>query len=189
VGISASWESDPSHPIHEERMRGGHTIGPLKKWELGQQMTPEHLHELIAVERGHLRPIRLTTTTVPKGWGHELHVCNNNEFCGKELHVRAGHKFSAHFHIKKREVFRLRTGSVELTTINMEDASRLITIMNPGDVIEIPRYLPHSIKALEDSIIDEYSTMDTPGDSYRVEPGSSQTKTQCPTQSTTNPLP
>lgn len=114
--------------------------------------------------------------TVPKGWGHELHICNNDEFCGKELHINAGHQFSMHQHISKREVFRLRIGKVELTTINVEDASRLVTAMEPGDVIEIPRFLPHSIRALEDSIIDEYSTHDVASDSLRMEPGSSQTK-------------
>jgi len=56
----------------------------------------------------------------------------------------------------------------------MEDASRLVTVMKPGDVVEIPRLLPHSIRAIEDSVIDEYSTMDHAEDSYRVEPGSSQ---------------
>ncbi len=121
-----------------------------------------------------IRPIKLTIKTVPKGWGHEVHLCNNDEFCGKELHINKGHRFSMHFHINKREVFRLRSGRVFLDTINMEDASHSGTIMNPGDIIEIPRHLPHSIKAMEDSVIDEYSTMDNPDDSYRVEPGSSQ---------------
>lgn len=123
-----------------------------------------------------IRPIRLATKRVSKGWGHELHVCNNDEFCGKELHVKKDHRFSMHLHRAKREVFRCRSGLVELTTINMEDASRLVTIMQPGDVVEIPRLLPHSIRALEDSIIDEYSTQDRAEDSYRVEPGSSQIK-------------
>jgi len=123
-----------------------------------------------------LRPVKLTSTMVPKGWGHELHICNNDEFCGKELHIKAGHRFSIHFHIKKREVFRLRSGSVALTTINLEDASQLIQIMQPGDVFEIPRHLPHSIRAVEDSLIDEYSTTHYDEDSYRVAAGSSQQK-------------
>lgn len=121
-----------------------------------------------------IRPVKLTVKRVDKGWGHELHICNNDEFCGKELHIDAGHKFSVHFHIEKREVFRLRTGRVSLSTINLEDASFLVQTMEPGDVFEIPRYLPHSIHALEDSLIDEYSTADYTYDSYRVMPGDSQ---------------
>ncbi len=118
--------------------------------------------------------LKLTPQIVSKGWGHEVWVCNNGEFCGKELHITKGHRFSMHFHIKKREVFRLRTGRVQLSTANLEDGSYSWIILEPGDVIEIPRHLPHSIEALEDSLIDEYSTMHLDEDSYRIAPGSSQ---------------
>lgn len=123
-----------------------------------------------------ITPIRLKTTKVPKGWGHEIWVCNNNEFCGKELHINAGHQFSMHFHIKKREVFRLRSGKVFLDTIDLTNADQKRIILEPGDIVEIPRHLPHSIKAVDDSIIDEYSTTHEDSDSYRVLPGSSQKK-------------
>ncbi len=123
-----------------------------------------------------IEALHLKTIEVPKGWGHEVHICNNDEFCGKELHINAGHQFSMHFHIKKREVFRLRVGRVSLNTIDLTDASHRSMILEPGDIVEIPRHLPHSIRAIEDSIIDEYSTTHEDADSYRVIAGSSQKK-------------
>lgn len=123
-----------------------------------------------------IKPINLTPTVVPKAWGGELVVCNNDEFCGKALQFKKGAKFSCHFHVKKREVFWLRHGFIELMTINTEDASQTTVIMSPGDVIEIPRLLPHQITALEDSEIIEFSTTHSDQDSFRVIAGDSQAK-------------
>lgn len=122
----------------------------------------------------HPAPIYLTPVSVPKKWGSELVICNNDEFCGKALLFKKGAQFSCHHHAQKREVFWLRFGSLKLMTINTEDASQSVFVMSPGDVIEIPRLLPHQITALEDSEVIEFSTTHSDQDSFRVLPGDSQ---------------
>lgn len=119
-------------------------------------------------------PIPLTPVMVPKAWGYELVYCNNDEFCGKKLHINKGKQFSVHQHVKKREVFLLQSGKVDLMTVDSSNAAHNHREMNPGDVIEIPRLLLHQITALEDSDIIEFSTHHDDEDSLKSEPGDSQ---------------
>jgi mannose-6-phosphate isomerase-like protein (cupin superfamily) len=122
-----------------------------------------------------LAPISLTPVTVPKAWGHELVICNNDEFCGKILHFKQGFRFSAHSHARKREVFYLTHGRLKLMTIDPETAIQHERILEVGDTVEIPRLLVHQITALEDSDLIEFSTHHEDSDSYRSLPGDSQT--------------
>lgn len=121
-----------------------------------------------------MMPILLASKTVEKAWGAEYVLCNNEEFCGKVLVFKAGAKFSMHFHRNKREVFAMRKGSVNLIWIDTADARRVVLPLGVGDVVEIPRFMPHQIEALEDSEITEFSTHHEDSDSYRVAPGDSQ---------------
>ena len=69
-------------------------------------------------------PVPLTPTRVEKKWGYEIWWCNNNEFCGKLLHLNEGAQFSMHYHRLKREVFVVEKGRIELKTIDQRDASQ-----------------------------------------------------------------
>ena len=40
---------------------------------------------------------------VPKGWGEELVIENNELYCGKILRFNGGCKFSMHYHMNKDE--------------------------------------------------------------------------------------
>lgn len=119
-------------------------------------------------------PIVLTPKRVDKNWGYENWVVNNDEFCGKLLHFNKGAQFSCHFHRQKREVFEIERGLIQLMTIDQRDASQHVMVLKPGDVVEIPRFLPHQITALEESDVREYSTTHREDDSFRVLPGDSQ---------------
>lgn len=121
-----------------------------------------------------IKPIFLTPQTVPKKWGHELIICNNEEFCGKLLVFKKGSQFSAHQHIKKREVFYILKGSINLMTINPENAEKHNVHLFETDTVEIPRFLVHQITALEDTTVIEFSTTHRDEDSLRVIPGDSQ---------------
>lgn len=120
--------------------------------------------------------IHLTPKIVQKGWGSETHLCNNEEFCGKILRFNKGSRFSMHMHLAKREVFFVQSGTIELTTINTEDASRETVKLSSNDTVEISRMLPHQILAIEDSVVLEFSTFHEDSDSFRVEPGDNQKK-------------
>jgi mannose-6-phosphate isomerase-like protein (cupin superfamily) len=121
-----------------------------------------------------IKPIFLTSEIHPKKWGEEQWLCNNEEFCGKILKFKKGAQFSAHQHVKKREVFYILKGSINLMTINPVDASQQNVHLFEGDVVEIPRLLVHQITALESSQIIEFSTHHDEADSLRVLPGDSQ---------------
>ena len=103
-------------------------------------------------------------------WGYELWLANNleNNYCGKILHVTAGHKFSMHFHVEKHETFYIMSGECKLHTIDTVSAKKETLNLTEGDVIEINRYTPHQIEALTEVDIIEISTYHKDSDSKRV---------------------
>lgn len=121
-----------------------------------------------------MKPIILKSQSVRKGWGSELVLCNNEEFCGKVLFLDEGAKFSMHFHRDKREVFHVQMGRLALTYIDTTDASKHVLELHCGDTVEIPRLAPHQLYAHENSAVFEFSTHHEDSDSYRVAPGDSQ---------------
>lgn len=110
----------------------------------------------------------MTTNVVPKGWGHELVIVNNENYCGKLLVFQAGKKFSMHFHKLKHETWYVNKGSFLFRTVNLENGNLNERTIKEGDVVEIPQLLPHQLEALEDSIIFEVSTQHFDNDSYRL---------------------
>ena len=42
---------------------------------------------------------------VPKGWGYEKWITNNEKYCGKLLYFNKGKKCSWHYHEIKEETF------------------------------------------------------------------------------------
>jgi mannose-6-phosphate isomerase-like protein (cupin superfamily) len=117
---------------------------------------------------------RLPEKIVEKQWGREIWVVNNNEYCGKILEFNAGSKFSMHFHVLKRETFFVSKGKLILNYFDLQNANKFTEELNVGDVVDIDRYFPHQIEAIEDSSIIEFSTQHFDSDSYRVEKGDSQ---------------
>jgi quercetin dioxygenase-like cupin family protein len=113
-----------------------------------------------------------TPLIVKKDWGHELIFANNSaqNYCGKILHIKKGHKFSMHFHDVKQETFYVLKGLVKvcLVDVRSKNGDQSCETFHPGVCIDIPRLLPHQIEALEDSEIIEASTFHRDEDSYRI---------------------
>jgi mannose-6-phosphate isomerase len=109
---------------------------------------------------------------VNKDWGYELIFANKHveNYCGKILHIKKGHKFSMHFHDLKEESFYILKGIVKisLVDINSKNGDLSSRQFNAGVCIDIPRLVPHQIEALEDSDIIEASTFHRDEDSYRI---------------------
>ena len=42
---------------------------------------------------------------VPKGWGHEKWIVNNEKYCGKLLFFEKGKRCSWHYHKEKKKHF------------------------------------------------------------------------------------
>lgn len=109
---------------------------------------------------------------VPKGWGYEKWIVNNEEYCGKLLFFEKEKKCSWHYHVLKDEVFYLQSGKLLVKYSEMDDlnlAEELVLL--PGQNFHVYRGLRHQMIALEDSELFEFSTQHFDSDSYRIEKG------------------
>ena len=110
-----------------------------------------------------------------KAWGEEIWIHNDEKYCGKILRFKNNGKFSLHFHIKKEETWYVNKGAFILNIIDPTAANKKQYFLSPGDIIEIPKGVPHQLSATEeDSEIFEVSTQHFEDDSYRIEKGDSQ---------------
>jgi mannose-6-phosphate isomerase-like protein (cupin superfamily) len=109
---------------------------------------------------------------VEKGWGYELWIHNDENYCGKILFFNKGKKCSLHYHKIKNETFYLSSGMLKCTFYMLgEESKKTEIIMKPGDIKEIPVGLVHQMEALEDSYLFEFSTEHFDEDSCRIKKG------------------
>lgn len=109
---------------------------------------------------------------VPKGWGYEKWIVNNNKYCGKILFFNKGKRCSWHHHKLKEETFYVQSGKIHLTYGYQDDIDLADeVILNPGDKFDIPRGLRHQMYAMEESEMFEFSTTHYDEDSIRITPG------------------
>jgi hypothetical protein len=94
-------------------------------------------------------PVRI----VPKGWGREVWIANNDLYCGKILEIRKGKRCSLHYH-------KIKNGDV------VEEFE-----MGPGECMDVPTGLIHQMVALEDCELFEFSTQHFDSDSHRLVKG------------------
>ena len=113
---------------------------------------------------------------IEKGWGHELIIESNDQYCMKELHFdKAGHKSSMHFHKDKTETWLVQSGAVSVEIMDMSDASTRKVLIEKGGTLHLKPMTPHQVTSIEDNtVILEASSKDTPEDNYRISPGDSQ---------------
>lgn len=106
---------------------------------------------------------------VKKGWGLEIHYCNNNKYCLKHLVFFKGKKFSLHSHDIKSELWLVSWGEFECFIRKNKEAEYFL--LKQGETILLEPSVEHQIQAVKNSIITEVSTRDFPEDSYRIEKG------------------
>jgi mannose-6-phosphate isomerase-like protein (cupin superfamily) len=100
---------------------------------------------------------------VPKLWGHEKWVENNDKYCCKILSVNKGYQCSLHYHEKKDETFVVTQGHIRL------ELGSEVHHLYPGSFMRIPPKTPHRFTGIEDSLITEVSTHHDEADSFRLE--------------------
>jgi mannose-6-phosphate isomerase-like protein (cupin superfamily) len=128
---------------------------------------------------GHsIKPKVCQGCSIPKGWGSELIIENNDKYCGKILKFKGGCKFSMHYHMEKDETWYVNSGEFLYRWIDTENAEVHEQALVQGDVVRQLPGQPHQIEALTDGEIFEVSTTHRDSDSYRVWPGDSQTQTK-----------
>lgn len=95
---------------------------------------------------------------VQKPWGHEeIFALVEGKFCGKTLHVRAGHSLSLQYHEMKEEVICVQQGAVRLE-VGKDAAALTVLEMAPGDSVHLPPGVIHRVTAVVDSVLLEAST-------------------------------
>jgi quercetin dioxygenase-like cupin family protein len=97
---------------------------------------------------------------VPKGWGFEKWIVNNEQYCGKLLYFVKGRKCSWHYHKIKDEI--LHYGYDD--DINLAQKRTL----KKGEKFHVPVGLRHRMYALEDTELFEFSTQHFEEDSIRI---------------------
>jgi mannose-6-phosphate isomerase-like protein (cupin superfamily) len=95
---------------------------------------------------------------VDKPWGHELIWALTDVYCGKLLHVKAGHSLSLQFHREKDESWLVREGraTVELGAVGEKALKE--EVVGAGAAFRFRPGTVHRVTALEDTTILEVST-------------------------------
>lgn len=102
-------------------------------------------------------------TIVPKLWGYEKWLENNEKYCCKILSLNKGYQCSLHYHKNKDETFLVTEGHIRL------ELGGEVIDMRPGSFVRVLPNMPHRFAGLENSLIIEISTHHEEDDSYRVE--------------------
>ncbi len=114
------------------------------------------------------KPVRI----VPKGWGRELWIANDEKYCGKILEISKGKKCSLHYHKLKTESFYLRSGRLTVRIMESPEAETVQEFeLVAGDCMDVRPGLVHQMEAIEDAELYEFSTQHFDSDSYRLKPG------------------
>ena len=96
-----------------------------------------------------------------KPWGYEKILINTRKYLTKELYIKEGYQTSFHYHEKKDETMSVLKGSGHVQFKDRKEYFR------KNDDIRIKPKIPHSIVALENTLLQEVSTPH-PVDTVRV---------------------
>lgn len=107
------------------------------------------IQEIAAVDRPRV---------VPKPWGHEeIFALVEGKYCGKLLHVRAGHALSLQYHRQKDEVISVYSGTARVLVGPSVDQLREV-VLRAGEGLHLPPGVIHRIAADTDLVMLEAST-------------------------------
>jgi mannose-6-phosphate isomerase-like protein (cupin superfamily) len=115
---------------------------------------------------------------VPKGWGEERWIHNDELYCGKILIVKAGKRCSLHYHKLKTESFYIASGHLRLELTDLKSALQGPPLireqfeMRAGDALLLKPGDVHRFSGIaEESWIFEFSTQHFDEDSHRIQRG------------------
>jgi mannose-6-phosphate isomerase-like protein (cupin superfamily) len=93
----------------------------------------------------------------PKPWGREIWFAQTDQYAGKILEVKKGHRYSLQYHEHKKETQFVYSGKIKMVYGDDENDLKEV-ILNPGDKFDVLPYTIHRAEGLEDSEIFEVST-------------------------------
>jgi mannose-6-phosphate isomerase-like protein (cupin superfamily) len=95
---------------------------------------------------------------VEKPWGHEIIWAETERYVGKLLHIRAGHKLSRQYHVRKDETFLVQSGAMDLEL--GEPPAVSVRRLQAGDSFHCAPRTVHRMVAPVDVDVIEVSTPD-----------------------------
>ena len=99
---------------------------------------------------------------VPKVWGEEQWLVNNEKYCGKRMLIKEGYYCSYHKHKIKEETFYVLEGSLEV----IKEGQYLV--VKGGETLHLKPGEYHSFRALKNTTFFEFSTQHLDEDNYRL---------------------
>ncbi|MGO8747152.1 MAG: cupin domain-containing protein [Thermoguttaceae bacterium] len=104
---------------------------------------------------------------VEKPWGREIWVAHTDKYAFKIIEIKAGHRSSLQYHVRKHEHIYVETGVLQLEWEN--ETGEMVTLtLRPGNVVENKPGRKHRALAVEDVRLLEVSTPEL-NDVVRVE--------------------
>ena len=99
-----------------------------------------------------------TARRVDKPWGHEeIFALSEGKYCGKAIHVNAGHALSLQYHEWKEETIAIFSGTA-FVEVGKDEAELDGFEMLPGESIHLLPGTLHRVRAVTDIIMLEAST-------------------------------
>lgn len=106
---------------------------------------------------------------IPKKWGHEEILVNNETYCAKFLYINYGYQVSYHYHKVKDETFYVLEGLLDLLIYDDINNEVLTYPLRAGESFRLKPGTIHSfISKTPYAKFLEVSTHDAPEDSYRL---------------------
>jgi D-lyxose ketol-isomerase len=106
---------------------------------------------------------------VPKLWGSEFWMVNNELYCMKYLKVNPGYQCSVHAHAIKDETFVGFTGTLQLTLYDSKGKIVNVLALDPGAKYRIRPETFHSFQAINVTWVMEISTQHSDKDVIRLQ--------------------
>lgn len=112
---------------------------------------------------------------VPKGWGYEDWIVNNEKYCGKELFFKKERRCSFHYHCIKEETFFISSGKLLIVIANDDQCIRHDLQGNKILHVKNGREFKPKLKANDWILESPYQTsakcfVMEPGDHFHVPP-------------------
>lgn len=99
-----------------------------------------------------------SVTRVDKPWGHEdIFALVEGNYCGKAIHINAGHALSLQYHERKEETIYVLSGTVKLE-VGSDEKSLDVFEMSEGEVVHVSPGVVHRMTAITDVVVLEAST-------------------------------
>lgn len=118
-----------------------------------------------------IRKSLLDYEVVPKLWGSETWLCNNEKYCGKILHIKPGFQSSLHYHKIKDETFYVLFGIVCMELYPQDKAQGFPRgyRLEEGESVRLMPGVAHRFWSPSGAEVIEFSTTHMEPDVVRLE--------------------